>query len=47
VEFFPNSAAYDDYYDLAVDICDIGVESFATRAQTMLVDVDCNNDMGV
>jgi hypothetical protein len=38
VEYFPNQDAYSEYYDFVVDICDIGVESFATRAQTMLVD---------
>ncbi len=30
--------AYNEYYDFIGDICDIGVESFAARAQTMLVD---------
>jgi hypothetical protein len=30
--------AYNEYYDFVVDICDIGIESFATLAQTMLVD---------
>ncbi len=38
VKYFPNSAAYDDYYDIAVDIGEVGVESFATRIQEMLVD---------
>ena len=37
VRHFDSHAAYDDYYDLAVDIGDIGVEQFATRVQTMLV----------
>ncbi len=35
---FPNQAAYNDFYNYVVDICDIGVESFVTRAQAMLVD---------
>jgi hypothetical protein len=34
----PIQDAYNEYYDFVVDICDIGVESFATRAQTLLVD---------
>ncbi len=38
VKYFPNQDADNEYYDFVVDICDIGVESFATRAQTMLVD---------
>jgi hypothetical protein len=38
VKYFPNQNAYSEYYDLVVDICDFGVESFATCAQTMLVD---------
>ena len=38
VKYFPNRAAYDDYYDIAVDIGEVGVESFATRIQEMLVD---------
>ena len=38
VKYFPNRAAYDDYYDIAVDIADIGVLSFAGRAQSMLVE---------
>jgi hypothetical protein len=29
VKYFPNRAAYDDYYDIAVDIGEVGVESFA------------------
>ncbi len=37
VKYFPNQDAYSEYYDFVVDICDIEVESFATRAQTMLV----------
>jgi hypothetical protein len=32
------------YYDIVVDICDIGVESFATRGQHMLVDYLRSND---
>ena len=38
VKYFPNRAAYDDYYDIVVDIADIGVLSFADRAQSMLVE---------
>ncbi len=38
VKYFPNQDAYNEYYDFVVDICDIGIESFATRPQTMLVD---------
>ena len=34
---FPDGPAYDDYYDLVVDIGDIGVESFADRVQALLV----------
>jgi hypothetical protein len=38
VSRFPNQAAYNEYYDYVVDICDIGVEGFATLAKAMLVD---------
>ncbi len=38
VKFFPIRAAYDDYYDIAVDIGEVGVDSFATWFQEMLVD---------
>ena len=38
VKYFPNRAAYDNYYDIAVDISEAGVDSFATRIQEMLVD---------
>jgi hypothetical protein len=38
VKYFPNRAAYDDYYDIAVDIGEVGVDSFATRIQEMLVE---------
>ena len=37
VKPFDSHAAYDDYYDLAVDTGDIGDEQFATRVQIMLV----------
>ncbi len=37
VSRFPNQAAYNDHNCVA-NVCDIGVESFATRAQAMLVD---------
>ena len=35
---FPDRAAYDDYYDLVVDIGEVGVPEFATRVQELLVD---------
>ncbi len=38
VKHFLNRSAYDDYYDIAVDIGEVGVYSFATRIQEMLVD---------
>ena len=38
VKRFDTPAAYDDYYDIVVDISDISVELFATRVQEMLVD---------
>ena len=37
VKHFPSVPAYDDYYDLIVAIGEIGVESFATRVQELLV----------
>ncbi len=37
VKYFPNRAAYDDYYDIAVYIIKVGVESFATLVQELLV----------
>ena len=37
VKQFPNVKAYDDYYDIIVDIGEIGVESFADRAQALLI----------
>ena len=37
VKYFPNRATYDDYYDIAVDIGEVGVDSFATLIQEMLV----------
>ncbi len=36
-KYFPNIPAYDDYYDIMVDIGEVGVESFATRVQKTLV----------
>jgi hypothetical protein len=36
--FDGNRKAYDAFYDLQVDIGEIGVESFATMAQTMMVE---------
>jgi hypothetical protein len=38
VKYFPNRAAFEDYYDIAVDFRDVDVESFATQAQALLVD---------
>jgi hypothetical protein len=38
VHYFPNRTAYDDYYEIAVDIGEVGVESFATLVQRMLVE---------
>jgi hypothetical protein len=38
LSYYRSGAAYDDYYDLVVDISDIGVERFANRMQTLLVD---------
>ncbi len=37
VKQFPNVAAYDDYYDIVVDTGEIGVEQFAARVQSLLV----------
>jgi hypothetical protein len=37
VKYFANQDAYNEYYYYVVDLCEIGVESFATRAQNMLV----------
>ncbi len=33
VKQFPNVLAHDDYYDIVVVTCEIGVEQFATRVQ--------------
>ena len=33
-----SSGAYDDYYDIVVDIGKVGVETFATGVQELLVD---------
>jgi hypothetical protein len=33
VKYFPNQDAFNKYNDYVVDICDIGVESFVTRAE--------------
>ena len=38
VKYFPDVKAYDDYYDIIVDIGEVGVESFADRVQELLVD---------
>jgi hypothetical protein len=38
VKYFPTRAAYDENYDIAVDICEVGVDSLATRIQEMLID---------
>ena len=37
VKQFPDLAAYDDYYDIVVDTGEIGVEQFAARVQSLLV----------
>jgi hypothetical protein len=37
VKQFPDVAAYDDYYDIVVDTGEIGVEQFAARVQSLLV----------
>ena len=38
VKYFTNQDAYSEYYSFVFDKCDIGVVSFAARAQTMLFD---------
>ena len=38
VHQFPFRAAYDDYYDRAVDIGEVGVPEFADLVQGLLVD---------
>ena len=38
VKQFPDVQAYDDYYDIIVDIGEVGVESFADRVQELLID---------
>ena len=38
VKYFPNRKAYDDYCDIAVDIGEVGVETFATLVQELVVD---------
>ncbi len=43
VKYFPNQDVYYEYYDYGVDLCDLCVESFATHAQTMLVDHLCEH----
>ncbi len=37
VKQFPNVPAYDNYYDIVVDTCEIDVEQFAMRVQYLLV----------
>jgi hypothetical protein len=37
VKQFPNVAAYDDYYDIVVDAAEIGIDQFARRVQSLLV----------
>ena len=37
VKYFPCVPAYDDYDDILVGISEVGVESFATRVQELLV----------
>ncbi len=41
VKYFANRPAHDDYYDIAVDIGEVGVENFATLFQEFLVDYLC------
>jgi hypothetical protein len=38
VKQFPDVAAYDYYYDIVVDTGEIGVDQFATRVQSLLVE---------
>lgn len=38
VKYFQNRAAYDDYYEIVVDIGEIGVEKLAATVQGLLVD---------
>ena len=38
MKYFPGRKAYDDFYDILVGIGDIGVITFAKRAQDLLVD---------
>ncbi len=37
VKHFPNRPAYDDYYDIAVDISEVGVEPFARNCLPVLI----------
>ncbi len=37
VKYFPTRAVYDDYHDIVVDISEVGVETFATWVQELLV----------
>jgi hypothetical protein len=43
VKQFPYVAAYDNYYDIVVDTGEIGVDQFATLAQSLLVDYQQGN----
>ena len=47
VHNLPLRAAYDDYYDLVVDICEVGVPEFATRVQELLVDYISTNTVTI
>jgi hypothetical protein len=38
LEYFPNRPAYNDSYDIAVDIGEVGVESFSTLVQEIIVE---------
>jgi hypothetical protein len=42
VKYVPCLEEYNNYYDIVVDICDIGVETFGARSQDMLVDYLCS-----
>ena len=42
VKQYPDKAAYYDYYDIVMDISEVGVEDFATLVQEMLVYYLCN-----
>ena len=43
VKYFPNGQAYDDYYDIVVDIGEVGVPEFADRVQELPVDISAKH----